>query len=45
MNNDISEAIEGLKRYLGYLKTMGINEIPVEQQSVVSGQKNPPCKL
>src|SRR3990167_5764869 len=38
MNNDISEAIEGLKRYLGYLKTMGINEIPVEQQSVVSSQ-------
>ena len=38
MNNDISEAIEGLKRYLGYLKIMGINEIPVEQQSVVSSQ-------
>ncbi len=31
MNNELSDTIEGLKGYLKYLKTIGIEEIPVSQ--------------
>jgi DNA polymerase len=38
MNNELSDAIKGLKGYLRYLKAIGIEEIAVSHLPVLSGQ-------